>query len=140
MSTHKTPAPGAECACCFDDIESENYVEYRTGEGETYPEWRGSKVTASKISKEKAVVPVYLIRIYHQCLPGHPPSPLHSRTRRRGLTDKARCLVAGALPSLQVRAQLHVRPKRCVFTLAVAAHLNLDVPHDVHQHVSDERS
>lgn len=34
MATHGTPEAGMECACCYDDIESGNYVEYRTGEGD----------------------------------------------------------------------------------------------------------
>lgn len=29
---HQTPADGAACACCFDDLSSENYVEYRVSE------------------------------------------------------------------------------------------------------------
>jgi hypothetical protein len=28
MSTHGTPTEGSTCACCWDDLTSENYVEY----------------------------------------------------------------------------------------------------------------
>ncbi len=30
---HCEPVEGAECACCWDDITEENYVEYRASEG-----------------------------------------------------------------------------------------------------------
>lgn len=33
MAKHGTLDDGMECACCYDDIMEENYVEYRTGEG-----------------------------------------------------------------------------------------------------------
>ncbi|CAM9715097.1 unnamed protein product [Ascophyllum nodosum] len=33
MAKHEKPTDGMECACCYDDIAEENYVEYRTGEG-----------------------------------------------------------------------------------------------------------
>lgn len=36
MDKHGKPAPGMECACCYDDIESENYVEYRSDKGERF--------------------------------------------------------------------------------------------------------
>lgn len=33
MAKHGIPDDDMECACCYDDIMEENYVEYRTGEG-----------------------------------------------------------------------------------------------------------
>lgn len=38
---HGKPSEGMECACCMEDIDEGNYVEYRTGEGER--ETGGSK-------------------------------------------------------------------------------------------------
>lgn len=32
---HGKPEEGMECACCMDDIDQTNYVEYRSGEGAT---------------------------------------------------------------------------------------------------------
>lgn len=33
MEKHGKPVEEMECACCYDDITAENYIEYRTGEG-----------------------------------------------------------------------------------------------------------
>lgn len=36
MAKHGVPTDGMECMCCYDDIMEENYVEYRTGEGNAW--------------------------------------------------------------------------------------------------------
>ncbi|CAM9348735.1 unnamed protein product [Choristocarpus tenellus] len=36
MGGHGMPVEDMECMCCMEDINSENYVEYRTGEGNAW--------------------------------------------------------------------------------------------------------
>ncbi|CAM9715916.1 unnamed protein product, partial [Heterosigma akashiwo] len=36
--SHNSPEDGAECLCCYDDVDSSNYVEYKASEdGEWLP-------------------------------------------------------------------------------------------------------
>lgn len=42
MSSHGTPTEGMSCACCWDDITGENYVEYlpySSSENNHHPTW-----------------------------------------------------------------------------------------------------
>lgn len=43
MATHGKPAPGMECACCYDDVEGENYVEYRSDKGDLCTDFQYEK-------------------------------------------------------------------------------------------------